>query len=57
MDLEKLDPPTQAVVLAYYTATAPLIAAAIGRVPFKPIYCPDGLAATSCVDISSSRSM
>ncbi|HEY1729152.1 MAG TPA: restriction endonuclease [Candidatus Baltobacteraceae bacterium] len=43
MDLEKLDPPTQAMVLAYYTATAPLIAAAIGRVPFKPIYCPNGL--------------
>src|SRR5579863_1450953 len=43
VDREKLDRPTRAVVLAYYTETAPLMAAAIGRVPFKPIYCPDGL--------------
>jgi hypothetical protein len=42
MDLEKLDRRTQAAVLAYYTAAAPLIEAAIGRVPFKPIYTPDG---------------
>lgn len=43
MSTEKLDAPTEAVVRAYYKATIPLIAAAIGRVPFTSVFCLQGL--------------